>query len=221
MQIRELKIYSSNHSWQIEFYSKTLGLVLIHQTENVAQFKIGKSRLVLMKSARSQPYHLAINIPSNRLKEALAWLKLRVDILKSDGNEIQDFSPWDAQSVYFYDQDKNIVELIARKHLNNENQAPFDADSFLEISEIGLPVNDLEATYNALRDIVDIQIYDGNFERFCAIGDERGLFICIDKTAKTWFPTGDKACSSDFEIKFEEKGLAYEVAFKNGKINKS
>jgi catechol-2,3-dioxygenase len=221
MQIRELKIYSSNHSGQIEFYSKTLGLVLIHQTGNEAQFKIGKSRLILMKSARSHPYHLAINIPSNRLKEALAWLKLRVDILKSEGNEIQDFSAWNAQSVYFYDQDKNIVELIARKHLNNENQAPFDADSFLEISEIGLPVNDLEATYNGLRAILDIQIYDGDFEKFCAIGDERGLFICIDKTAKTWFPSGDKACSSDFEIKFEEKGLAYEVAFKNGKINKS
>lgn len=63
----------------------------------------------------------------------------------------------------------------------------------LELSEIGVAVNDIEPIFNAFTKMVGIQKYDGGFKRFCAVGDENGLFICINKNAKGWYPTGDKA----------------------------
>lgn len=215
MNFHELKIHTQNISSQIDFYSKTIGLTLIEKSMSHAIFEIGASKLRIIQSSKFQPYHFAINIPCNKEYEALAWLKTRVEILKDKGNEIQDFDFWDAKAVYFYDADKNIVELIARKNLNNESDQDFSVDSLLEISEIGMPVNDIESAYKALNKVTNIEIFDGGFERFCAIGDESGLIICINKNMKGWFPTGDKAESSVFTLTFEENGNKYELHFKN------
>ena len=161
---------------------------------------------------------MAINISCNQELEALNWLKQRVEILTYNENEIQDFFNWNAKAIYFYDMDDNIIEFIARKNLENTSHCEFGSANLLEISEIGLPVQDIENTYTSLCDIVPLQIYDGGFGKFCAIGNEHGLFICIDKNQKDWFPTGDKAYSSEFEIEFMENEVKYNLAFKGGKI---
>ncbi|QCK16108.1 VOC family protein [Mangrovivirga cuniculi] len=218
MQIKELKIYSQNFLEQIDFYSNQIGLDLIETSETEARFMVGKSILKIVKSEKFKPYHFAINIPSNKETEALKWLKERVTILKQGKTEIQDFDFWNAKAIYFYDIDKNIVEFIARKNMKIENKEEFSVNSLLEISEIGMPVSDIETTFSRLEKIVNIEIFDGGFERFCAIGDENGLFICINKKIKDWFPTGDKAHSSEFEIKINENGCEYELEFINEEI---
>ncbi len=220
MKIRELKIYTQNLTNQINFYSKTIGFELIEVSENEAVFSIGNSRLKLVKSEKSFPYHFAINIPSNKINQALRWLKDRVNILKDDNNEIQDFYFWNAKAIYFYDFDKNIIELIARKNLKNESEDIFGVNSFLNISEIGMPVNDIEQAFKKLNQISGIEQFDGGFERFCAIGDENGLFICINKNQKDWFPTGDKAYSSEFEIEYEHNNHTFVIEFANEKIKR-
>lgn len=221
MEIKELKIDSKNLERQIDFYSNKIGLDLIEKSEIEAIFQVGKSKLKLVKSEVSFPYHFAINIPSNKEDEALKWLKARVEILKDGKNEIQDFDFWNAKAIYFYDLDKNIIEFIARKNLKNDSQLNFGINSLLEISEIGMPVNDIEKTFNKLKEISNISIFDGGFERFCAIGDENGLFICINKNVKDWFPTGDKAYSSEFEIKFEHNNQEFGLEFMNEDIKSS
>ncbi|MEO0572284.1 MAG: VOC family protein, partial [Bacteroidota bacterium] len=133
-------------------------------------------------------------------------------------HEIQDFDFWNAKAIYFYDMDHNIVEFIARKNLKNGTDKEFNSNSLLEISEIGIPVNDIETTFNTLNTLSNLSKYDGGFEKFCAIGDENGLFICINKQLKNWFPTGDKAHSSEFGITFEENGKEYAMEFRNEKI---
>lgn len=218
MKIKELKIYTADLSKQIDFYESKIGLKLIEKTEFEASVQIGKSILKLIENDQFQPYHFAINIPSNKVEEALNWLKSRVGILKDEKNEIQDFKSWNAKAIYFYDIDKNIVEFIARKNLGNESHEDFGANSLLEISEIGMAVNNIKTTFNTLKQISNIEKYDGGFEKFCAIGTEHGLFICIDKNIKDWFPTGDKAYSSEFEIRFEENETEYELEFKNEEI---
>jgi catechol-2,3-dioxygenase len=215
MKINELKIFTKNLIEQIDFYSNQIGLKLIKTSETEAQFMVGKSILRIIKSEKFKPYHFAINIPSNKENEALKWLKERVKILEHGKTEIQDFDFWNAKAIYFYDIDQNIVEFIARKNMKNESNDEFSVNSLLEISEIGMPVNDIEKTYSALKQITNIEIFDGGFERFCAIGDENGLFICINKKIKDWFPTGDKAHSSEFEIKINENGREYELEFIN------
>ncbi|CAZ96789.1 VOC family protein [Zobellia galactanivorans] len=218
MQIKELTIYSSKIKEQSEFYAQVLGLPQIEESANKLSFQCGKSILHIEFNADTSPYHFAINIPANKELEALNWLKSKVKILKDGDREIQDFDFWNAKAIYFYDSDQNIVELIARKNLNNPSDQKFGLDQFLEISEIGMPTTDIQKKYDRLARLTGIEIFDGGFERFCAIGDEHGLFICIDKALKDWYPTNDKAFSSAFEIELVEKGKAYRLAYKNGKI---
>jgi len=215
MKITELKIFTQNLTNQFKFYSEILGLDVIDYSDEKMTFQIGSSRIQLVKSNRFKPYHFAINIPNNKETEALKWLKNRVEILKDGKSEIQDFDFWNAKAIYFYDADKNIVEFIARKNMQNGSDQDFSVKSLLEISEIGMPVNDIEPIFKSINKITDIEMFDGGFERFCAIGDENGLFICINKHLKDWFPTGDSAYSSDFEIKIIEHGREYKLEFRN------
>lgn len=215
MQIKKLKIYTTKLSAQTQFYSEILALKMLDRTENSVSFKIGRSVLKIEKAPNSTPYHFAINIPSNQENEALAWLKNKVEILKDGNTEIQDFVAWNAKAMYFYDPDKNIVEFIARKNLDNRSEIEFGQNSLLEISEIGMPTNNIKKKYHILNGIFGLGIYSGGFDRFCAIGNENGLFICIDKNIKDWFPTNDKAFSSYFEITFEEKEIENKIEFKN------
>jgi len=213
MKIKELKIYSENLAAQIDFYTNTIGLSLIERSKNQAIFQIGNSRFILMKNDEFTPYHFAIKIPCNQENEALDWLKKRVTVLKDGKNEIQDFDFWNAKALYFYDNDQNIVELIARKNLHNESASKFNTNSLLEISEIRMPVNKVEKAYNTLNMLTKIQRFSGDLERFCAMGDDNGLFICINKKIKDWFPTGDKAHSSPFKIEIEEQSVTYNLSF--------
>jgi len=218
MQIQELKIYSPNIKAQADFHSNLLGLSIIKEDNNSISIQIGTSLLKFEYKTETTPYHFAINIPTNKEVEALDWLKSKVTILKDEANEIQDFESWNSKAMYFYDKDKNIVELISRKNLQNNSDEIFDSNSFLNISEIGIPTLDIEKEFNILHKQSGIEIYDGGFERFCAIGDENGLFICINKKQKDWFPTNDKAYSSDFEIQFKEKGKEYSIQYKNNEL---
>lgn len=215
MIINQLRIYTSQLQEQSEFYQKVLGLTLTNKTEKSVDFEIGYSIFTLSQKESATPYHFAINIPSNKDEEALRWLKQRVSLLKDDGNELIDFSNWNANAMYFYDSDKNIVELIARRNLGIETNTPFDQNQFLGISEIGLPVQNIEDTYKDIRAIKEIAIYDGNFDRFCAVGDEQGLFIIVNQNKKQWFPCNDIAYTSDFEIHGD-----FNFEFRNGQIKK-
>lgn len=222
MEIIELQICTADLSKQIEFYSNIIGLDLLEHTGSEAKFQVGNSILIFKQSNNFTPYHFAFNIPSNQGDEALSYLKARkIKILKHNDQELQAMNDWQAEGIYFYDPDKNIVEFIARKTLKNESQETFSSKSLLEISEIGMPVSEIESTYSTLQGIVKPPIYDGNFERFCAIGDELGMFICINKEIKDWFPTGDKAYSSPFNIVLKVDENIFNLEFKNGMIDKS
>jgi len=214
MKINKLILLTSNLEEQTNFYTEVLGFKTIEKTEDHISFKIGSSILSFYYRESVTPYHFAFNIPSNQINEALAWLNPKVEILRDENMEIQDFPDWNAKAIYFYDQDKNIVELIARKNLKNESNTPFRAESMVCISEIGMPVNNMERTYHHLNLIKKLPIYSGNLDIFCAGGDENGLFIII-KEKKKWFPTDDIPQSSYFRMEGD-----YNMEFTNGKINK-
>ncbi|MFK8101936.1 MAG: hypothetical protein AB8G15_05420, partial [Saprospiraceae bacterium] len=57
-------------------------------------------------------------------------------------------------------------------------------------------------------------ITNGAVEQFCAIGDEHGLFICIAKEERDWFPRNDKAYSSPFDLKLRAGGQRYQLSFR-------
>jgi len=214
MKIKELKIFTAEVAKQLAFYSDVLGLEIKSQSESHVSLVIGKSILTFVYRKQFTPYHFAINIPSNKENEALGWLKKRVEILKNEESDIQYFDFWNAYAIYFYDADKNIVEFIARKNLNNDSDKDFDQNLVLEISEIGLPTNSIKQEFKVLNKNANLEIFSGGFESFCSIGDEKGMFICIDKGIKKyWFPTKDKPFSSDFLMDIEQLDKPFQIKY--------
>ncbi len=218
MKIRKLTIFTSQLQEQLKFYRDNLQMEIRNQSEEHFNLIAGYSVLEFRQREKSTPYHIAFHIPDKQEEEALRWLKERVSILKSNSDEIIDFSNWDAKSVYFYDEDKNVIEFISRGHLNKPESAIFSGKSIVGISEIGIPTENIQEKFDFLQQNCSLEIFDGSFERFCAIGDPQGLFITINKNMKDWFPTGDKAFSSDFEIEFTHKEKSCHLQFLNNEL---
>lgn len=218
MKIQKLTIFTSQLQEQLKFYRDNLQMEIRNQSEEHFDLIAGYSVLEFRQREKSTPYHIAFHIPDKQEEEALRWLKERVSILKSNSDEIIDFSNWDAKSVYFYDEDKNVIEFISRGHLNKPESAIFSGKSIVGISEIGIPTENIQEKFDFLQRNCSLEIFDGSFERFCAIGDPQGLFITINKNMKDWFPTGDKAFSSDFEIEFTHKEKSCHLQFLNNEL---
>ncbi len=213
MKIEKLEIATPDLAKQLFFYRDCLGLEIREQKEGSFEIVMGFSILKFREDKNFTPYHIALHIPDHQEGKALAWLKTRGSILKNTQEEIVDFSSWDAKSVYFYDRDKNIMEFISRRDFLKPVSEDFSEKSLLGIAEIGLATANIEEKFNFLDQRCDLEVFDGNFEKFCAIGDHQGLFITINKNLKDWFPTGDTAFSSEFRIEFSHKGSRYDLAF--------
>jgi catechol-2,3-dioxygenase len=219
MEIQKLQLYTSKLSEQREFYEKELGLSVIETSPQAFQVTIGTTALTFQASEDRMYYHFAINIPSYQIKEAKEWISKLTKILPFHGNEIVDFKNWNAEALYFYDPAGNIVEFIARKNLNIVTNQPFSSKSFLHISEIGLPVKDVQNAFDLLNQQCNLQKFSGDFEKFCAIGSETGLFITIDYKQKDWIPCDDPAFPFPFEMSFEYNQITYKAIYKEEKLS--
>ena len=219
MHLQHLQLRSANIHAQKEFYEQQLGLECQLNNKDTLLVNIGNTQLELQQHPIFYPYHFAINIPYNQIESALHSLQTKLEILSFQGHLIQEFSAWNARAIYFYDADHNIVELIGRKNLNNASNEPFNVDSLLQISEIGWVVEDIETAYAALSKNTVLPIYDGSFDRFCALGDEQGLFICINKNKKKWFPKDDIAHIAPFQLQFEHQNQSFHLAFEGNHMH--
>jgi len=198
MRIIELQLRTKNLKQQFAFYS-SLKLVCEWVSESRFKTQIGNTKLIFEEDFNATPYHFAINIPCNQINEAIKWLNdFNIALLPDEEGEILDF-PWiNARSIYFYDLDKNIVELIARDKLKNDSFGSFSFKSLLEISEIGLPNKDIKQIYTPIES-TGIKLFAGNWERFAMLGDEHGMFLAINTDVKDyWIPTNDKIAHSSF-----------------------
>lgn len=219
MKIEFLKLYSQNLVAQQRFYSEVLGLHVNQASEGKFQVETGFSILEFEENKTATPYHIAFHIPSLQERKALEWLKERVEILTDNDNEIIDFPAWRAKSMYFYDEDRNIVEFISREHMFEPATREFSAASILGISEIGLATSNVQEKFTFLNDNFGLTKFTGDYEHFCATGNDEGLFIIINKEQKGWIPVGDKAFASDFDIKISIKNATFRASYKNEKLS--
>lgn len=218
MRIQRLQIYSDNIKEQLRFYRDELNLKITDYSEDFFEVQTGYSTIKFQQKENAKPYHIAFHIPDNQHNEALKWAKERVAVLEGNGQEIVDFTAWNAKSLYFYDEDKNIIEFIARESFCKPESDLFSEKSILGISEVGLVTEDIQEKFNSLNTKCGLEKYDGDFERFCAIGDDEGLLITINNKLKDWFPTDDSAYKSEFEIGFTHKGKKHSLIFENDKL---
>ena len=215
MKINSLSIHTSNIEQQVEFYRDELGFEVLNLSEESFDLKIGYSRLHFQFKENASPYHIAFHIPDRQEEEAAKWLERIVPVLEYNDDKIVDFPNWQARSVYFYDKDKNIMEFISRRNFNKPDSAIFGSENIVGIAEIGLVTKDISEKFEKLKLDCELDMFDGDLERFCAIGDDAGLIITINNDKKDWFPTNDKAYSSDFEMEFEHESNNYHLNFSN------
>lgn len=216
MNILEIQLLSNDISQTKKFYHEILGMEILHTDESSLKFSAGLSTLIFKKTDKQNPfYHFAFNIPANKFEEAYTWASERVQLLPvTPNNAVADFKNWNAKAFYFYDNNQNIVEFIARFDLDNDSHKPFDGSSIFSISEIGI-VTDNAKLYSEKM----LEKYDLNFffkqppqDDFAAIGDDNGLFIVVNDK-RNWYPTNKPSGKYWTAIKMENHGKISNIEF--------
>ena len=188
MQITTLKIHTGGIYTQRDFYANKLGLPS-QITGDELKIQIGSSELEFIQDpAFTGRYHLAFDIPNNQFQSATKWLKQRTQIASDvNGNTQFKTNEWNADNVYFYDPQGNILELIARHELENANENPFGPESLLCISEIGIASKDVPEMIAWFAKMLEVGTYKSVSDTFAPIGDAHGLAIAVLED-RIWFP---------------------------------
>jgi catechol-2,3-dioxygenase len=195
MHFRELELWATDLPALQAFYGGLLGLPVVQAGQALVEFQAGRSLLCFVQA---QPdwegfYHFAFNIPENRLAEASSWLQERVPLITDQtGQTMFPSESWHSDQIYFYDPAGNIGELIARHTVHNATNEPFGAQHLLNVSEIGVVVNDVPAATAGLVEQFDLNVYKEGSNTFTPLGDEQGLLIVVQQ-GRMWFPDTGKA----------------------------
>jgi catechol 2,3-dioxygenase-like lactoylglutathione lyase family enzyme len=191
MNIKEIQLLSNNLNETARFYSEVMGFTIAERHQSQISFTVGISKLTFIKTTEANcVYHFAFDIPHNKLDEALKWLTSRVELIAFQESNIIDFPNWNAKSIYFYDNNGNVLEFIARFENRNESIGPFESLSVISISEIALVTDHVEQLANDLLRTYDLNYYFRQIQRedFSVIGNDDGLIILVEST-RNWFPT--------------------------------
>jgi catechol 2,3-dioxygenase-like lactoylglutathione lyase family enzyme len=190
MNILKLELETADLLAQKDFYTNILELPA-ELTASGLFVKAGGTELIFTQapSGFEGGYHFAFNIPENQYPAAKKWITGRLPVLKDkSGREDIHSQTWDSDSVYFLDAAGNVLEFIARHTLKNAVDGIFDSSRILNVSEIGLPSENVIALANELCTRLGISVYKQQpNESFTPVGDETGLFILPIKD-RIWMP---------------------------------
>lgn len=216
MNIIEIELLTGNVEATLHFYSNLLGLRTIYADAKKISFQAGASTLTFIKAENIKPfYHFAFNIPCNQIEDALHWTSLFTDLIPApETGFITNFKDWNAKAIYFYDNNGNILECIARFDLFNFSDKPFSAASLLSISEIGIVTESpLELSESLIREHQLIYFKKGpKREDFVAMGDDNGLIV-ISNPDRNWYPTETHAEKFPVRIRLMNHLKATEITF--------
>ncbi|ONK21108.1 hypothetical protein BLX87_23655 [Bacillus sp. VT-16-64] len=191
MQIKLLTLQTNKLEQMKRFYTRDLEFSMCAEGPNSFQIQAGTSILEFTnENVVGEPYyHFAFNIPANQFQEAKAWLKGKTTLLLEDGEDEADFSFWPAHACYCADPAGNIVEFIARYHVNPICESPFSNNNILNISEIGLVVQDAPRVGERLK---EINIFESDHDPITNSSlsfmqeIENGVFILLTGVGRRW-----------------------------------
>jgi catechol-2,3-dioxygenase len=220
MNITGLELLSADLEAQKDFYANILELP-IRRDSTILEVRAGATELLFTESPEFDgAYHFAFNIPENQFGSAKAWISSRVALLRDDqGNDEFHSESWNSDSVYFKDAAGNVLEFIARHHLENAVNEEFDSKQILNISEIGLPSEDVVGLATEISKRLDVSIFRQQVnETFTPVGDEDGLLI-IPVKDRIWIPnSGVPARLLSVRVEgtingkpWEVRGVPYEI----------
>ncbi|MGH7601556.1 MAG: VOC family protein [bacterium] len=172
------------------FYHDLLGLPLIEEKTEEFTFAGGQTAVTF---AQAQPehgkpfYHVAFNIPENKIRGAHDWQKPRTPLDRLNASlrdpempeDVVHFRHWNAHSIFFWDPAGNLIEYIARHDLQNGAAGSFSIKDILYASEIGFISEDVTNTALEMKKALQLEQYRGGDGNFRALGDEHGLLLVI------------------------------------------
>ncbi|MBF4464155.1 VOC family protein [Flavobacterium sp. LC2016-12] len=216
MKLQQIQIQTNNIQDTETFYNDILGLKILEKKSDSLTIQAGSSILKFIENPEFDSiYHFAFNIPENKLEEAIQWCADKVDlIIIQDKRIIANFETWNANAVYFYDNNGNLLEFIARHDLDNFQIKEFSSKSILNISEIGIiDENPMELGAELIEEYgLFFFAKNYNSENFAAIGDDEGLLIIV-KPYRNWYPTEIPSKSNKIDLRIENKGAKIELSF--------
>lgn len=210
MNILSINLQTRELEKSKQFYTEVLDLTLIESLEESFTVQAGETILTFEQTEKKvEVYHFAFNIPSNQLEHALVWAKEHLDLLTNyEGNLVTTFENWKSQSIYFTDNNGNLLEFIAREDIQVNVQGDFSPSQIINISEMGVVTE--QPMVQAEKLIADYGL--GYFdkaeptEQFLALGDDNGLLIMVTPN-RNWFPTTTAAKFTSSEIMIESNEL--------------
>lgn len=190
MNITYLELPAKDLTTQQHFYSSVLDLP-VTSSADILEVQAGATRLIFTQadSDFDGAYHFAFNIPENQFHAAKEWLSYRTPLLSNtEGKNEFSSQSWNSDTVYFKDPAGNVLEFIARHDLENSVVSEFDSEQILNVSEIGLPSEDVIVWANELCTKLGISVFRQEpSETFTPVGDNNGLFIIPIKN-RIWIP---------------------------------
>ena len=214
MNILELELLTDSITETELFYTDVIGLKTISKTNSSVSFAAGSTKLTFRSSENLKPvYHFAFDIPNNKLLEAFACIEKKTEIMEVVPPEkIADFYNWNAKSFYFYDNNGNILEFIARFSLDNASEKPFDGLSILSVSEIGFVTKNVSKLSDEMFNKYGLSVFSKQpkLEKFIVLGTDTGLFILVEEN-RDWYPTHQKAKSFWTKVVFDNNGKTREI----------
>ncbi|MEP6683031.1 MAG: hypothetical protein ABJA35_07220 [Parafilimonas sp.] len=218
MLFKEIILQTKNVDALYDFYKNKLQLKVVKSGQEIISINAGKTTLIFKQTNNEeQPfYHFAFNIPSNKIEEALQWLKNKVEVLWIEDykSHIAEFTNWNARSVYFFDTAGNIVELIARFDLHDEVDEPFSPQHIRNVSEIGIVFNadQFDTRVNEMMQQYQLEYFSKQppLKHFRAIGDDEGLFIVVPEH-RNWYPTNITSGIFSLSVVFENNTGEYRL----------
>lgn len=214
MKILELEISSVDLPAQRDFYADILELP-VRLDSAILEVKAGRTvlRFTQAPSEFMGAYHFAFNIPENQYQAAKQWITGRISILRDKtGQEDFESTNWASTSLYFLDAAGNVLEFIARHNLQNATAGDFNSSQILNVSEIGLPSEDVIALANQLVTQLGLSVFKQEpNETFTPVGDDNGLLILPVKD-RIWMPdSGIPAKLLPVKVSGEANGREWEV----------
>ena len=223
MNIIRLELPAKDLIAQQNFYSQVLEL-LVSLSCGKLEVQAGVTNLVFIQADGNfdGAYHFAFNIPTNQFQAAKQWIANRIPLLKdTNGKDEFQSEDWNSASVYFKDAAGNVLEFIARHHLKNAVDGNFNSSGILNVSEIGLPSQDVIAFAKTLCASLKISVFKQEpSATFTPVGDDDGLFI-LPIVNRIWIPnSGVPAKLLPFKVDvkvdgrpFQVRGVPYEIIF--------
>ncbi len=214
MNIMWLELLTGTLEAQRDFYANVLELP-IKLRDSTLEVKAGKTNILFTQAPPdfAGAYHFAFNIPENQFQAAKAWISNRVVLLcDADGRDEFPSQSWNSDSVYFKDAAGNILEFIARHSLGHLADGEFGSQHILQVSEIGLPSEDVLGFANELCTRLSLQVFRQQpNETFTPVGDDNGLFI-LPARERIWKPdSGVPAKLLPIKVAGEANGKRWQV----------